>query len=82
MADVGMADVGVSKGVQKWRIRGRSGKRVPNLKWKQQSQKRYMVSGSLCLSSFINVESKVSLVVSGQWPHRGRFPLPQRKWAT
>ena len=35
---------------------------------KIQSQKRYMVSGSLCFTSFINVESKVSLIVSGQWP--------------
>ena len=35
----------------------------------EQSQKRYMVSDSLCLTSFINVEFKVSLVVNGQGPH-------------
>ena len=33
---------------------------------KKQSQKRYMVSDSLFLTSFISVEFKVSLVVSGQ----------------
>ena len=32
----------------------------------------YMVSGSLCLTSFINVESHFSLVVIGQWPRRGK----------
>ena len=40
-----------------------------------------MVSGSLCLTSFINVESHVSLVVIGQQPRRGRWPLPKRKGA-
>ena len=29
-------------------------------KKKKQSQKRYMVSGSLCLTSFINVEFEIS----------------------
>ena len=38
----------------------------------QQSQKRYMVSGSLCPISFIKVECHVSLMVMGQRLHRGR----------
>ena len=50
--------------------------------FKEQSQKRYMVSDSLCPTSFINVEFKVSLVLSGQRPRREGFLLPQRKWAT
>ena len=37
---------------------------------KTDRQKLYMVSDSLCLTCFINVEFKVSLVVSGQRPHR------------
>ena len=41
-----------------------------------------MVSGSLCLTSFIIDEFKVSLVGSGQRPRRGQCPLIQRKWAT
>ena len=51
-------------------------------KKKKQSQKRYTVSDSLCLINFIDVEFKVSLVVSGQRPRRGRCPFSQRKWAT
>ena len=39
----------------------------------QQSQKRYMVSGSLCpLISFFDVSYLVSFVVRGQRPRRGR----------
>ena len=37
-----------------------------------------MVSGSLCPTKFIKVESHVSLVVTGQWPHRGQSRGPQR----
>ena len=33
---------------------------------KKESQKRYMGSGSLCLTSFVTIEFKVSLEVSGQ----------------
>ena len=40
---------------------------------KEQSQKRYMVSGSLCpLISFLDVSFSVSFVVRGQRPRRGR----------
>ena len=39
----------------------------------QQSQKRYMVSGSLCpLIGFFDVSYLVSFVVRGQRPRRGR----------
>ena len=39
----------------------------------KQSQKRYMVSGSLCPHiSFLDVSFSVSFVVRGQRPHRGR----------
>ena len=36
----------------------------------QQSQKHYMVTGSLCLNSFVDVESHVILVVIKQRPRR------------
>ena len=40
---------------------------------KEQSQKRYMVSGSLCpLISIVDVSFSVSFVVRGQRPRRGR----------
>ena len=39
----------------------------------EQSQKRYMVSGSLCPHiSFLDVSYSVSFVVRGQRPHRGQ----------
>ena len=39
----------------------------------EQSQKRYMVSGSLCpLFSFLDVSYSVSFVVRGQRPRRGQ----------
>ena len=39
----------------------------------EQSQKRYMVSGSPCpLISFLDVSYSVSFVVRGQRPRRGR----------
>ena len=39
----------------------------------KQSQKHYMVSGSLCpLISFLNISYLVSFVVRGQRPRRGR----------
>ena len=42
-------------------------------KYVKQSQKRYMVSGSLChLISFLDVSYLVSNVVRGQRPRRGR----------
>ena len=42
----------------------------------KQSQKRNMVSGSLCpLISFSNVSFSVSFVVRGQRPRRGRWPM-------
>ena len=49
---------------------------------KKQSQKRYMVSGSLCpLISFFDVSYLVSFVVRGQRPRRGRWPMvpPHRR---
>ena len=45
----------------------------------KQSQKRYMVSDSLCLTSFIEVEFKVSLVVSGQRPQKGTMSVTTEK---
>ena len=39
----------------------------------EQSQKRHMVSGSLCpLISFLDVSYSVSFIVRGQRPRRGR----------
>ena len=38
-----------------------------------------MVSGSLYPTSFIKVESPVSIVVVGQWPHRGRYLTHQKE---
>ena len=48
----------------------------------KQSQKCYMVSGSLCpLISFFDVSYLVSFVVRGQRPRRGRWPMvpPHRR---
>ena len=55
---------------------------LPWVSFVEQSHKCYKVGDCLCLSSFINIEFKVSLVVSGQRPRRARCLLPQRKWAT
>ena len=49
------------------------GKKKEKENKKKQSQKRYMVSGSLCpLISFLDVSFSVSFVVRGQRPRRGR----------
>ena len=42
-----------------------------NILVSQQSQKHYMVGGSLCLTSFIKVELLFSLVVIGHRPGWG-----------
>ena len=40
--------------------------------WKDEpSQKSYIISGSLCLTSFINIDTQVILVVIGQRPSGG-----------
>ena len=55
------------------------GSKMLDFKLKKVNKKRYMVSGSLYPTSFIKVESPVSIVVVGQWPHRGRYLTHQKE---
>ena len=56
-----------------WKKKKEKKKKEEEKKKKKQSQKRYMVSGSLCtLIGFLDVSYLVSNVVRGQRPRRGQ----------